>query len=204
MVNRCLNPPACHLFGAAPQRLGHRRVVVRRVLGVVDVVGGLGQLERQLVLSTGRTESEVIRAIWCSGSASHHNPRRLGPSCGVIVHAVGVPAPEPNVLRPDVAGQEDVDAVPDVEGHRHHSVRAGQAVQAADEVGEVVQHRQVVLDADHVLRHQRDGSTAVRVPPHMPYIWCRTLSFPAHSDRITRAALRRCLTSRYEDGSSIM
>lgn len=36
--------------------------------------------------------------------------------------------------------QEDVDPLPDAEGQCHHAVGAGLAVQAADEVREVIQH----------------------------------------------------------------
>lgn len=79
---------------------------------------------------------------------------------------------KPEVLRGHVAVQEDVDAwnetnvevvdvlcaevtcskgggfeltFPDAEGHGDHSVGAGDSVQAADEVRQVVQHTQVVL-----------------------------------------------------------
>ena len=42
--------------------------------------------------STCRADNpEVVTAIWCSGSALHHNPRRLGPSCWRVVHDVGCP-----------------------------------------------------------------------------------------------------------------
>jgi len=53
---------------------------------------------------------------------------------------------EPKVLGRDEARQEDIDALAATEWHRHHSVCAWHTVQAADKVGEVVEHRQVVLD----------------------------------------------------------
>mmetsp|Transcript_62608 Transcript_62608/g.147236 ORF Transcript_62608/g.147236 Transcript_62608/m.147236 type:complete len:458 (-) Transcript_62608:690-2063(-) len=53
--------------------------------------------------------------------------------------------PETKVLRGDEACEEDVDAVADVEGHGDDAIRARHAVEHADEVGEVVQHCQVVL-----------------------------------------------------------
>ncbi len=59
--------------------------------------------------------------------------------------------PEAQVLGGDEAGQEDVDALAHTEGHGDHSVRARLAVEAADEVREVVEHRQVVLHHNHVL-----------------------------------------------------
>ena len=58
---------------------------------------------------------------------------------------------EAKVLRGNVAGEEDVDALADREGHGDHAVGAGHAVEAADEVREVVEHGQVVLHADDVL-----------------------------------------------------
>mmetsp|Transcript_192 Transcript_192/g.660 ORF Transcript_192/g.660 Transcript_192/m.660 type:complete len:544 (-) Transcript_192:139-1770(-) len=53
------------------------------------------------------------------------------------------------VLSGNEASQEDIDAVAHSERHRHHTVRTGGAVQAADEVTEVVQDRQIVLNRDH-------------------------------------------------------
>ena len=41
--------------------------------------------------------------------------------------------------------------LPHREGHGDDAIRAGLAVQAADEVGQVVQHRQVVLHGHHIL-----------------------------------------------------
>ena len=38
----------------------------------------------------------------------------------------------------------------DAEGHSDHSIGSRHAVQAADEVGEVVEHRQIVLHHDDV------------------------------------------------------
>jgi hypothetical protein len=57
---------------------------------------------------------------------------------------------EAEVFRRDEAGKEDVDALAHRERHRHDAVRAWRPVQHADKVGEVVQHREVVLDDDDV------------------------------------------------------
>ena len=46
--------------------------------------------------------------------------------------------------------QEDIDAFTDGEGHRHHPVDAGLAVQDADEVGQVVQDGKIVLHYNDV------------------------------------------------------
>ena len=48
------------------------------------------------------------------------------------------------------ASQERRRTFADAEGQRHHTVGAGHAVQHADEVGQVVEHAQVVLDSDDV------------------------------------------------------
>eukprot|EP00968_Pinguiococcus_pyrenoidosus_P004549 scaffold301_cov243-Pinguiococcus_pyrenoidosus.AAC.54 len=58
---------------------------------------------------------------------------------------------EPQVLRGDEAGQEDVDALAHRERHGHDTVRARRAIQAADEVAQVVQNGQVVLHHEDVL-----------------------------------------------------
>lgn len=77
---------------------------------------------------------------------------------------------EAEVLGGHEAGQKDVDAFPHAEGHCHHPVRARLAVQAAYEIRQVVQHRQVVLHhydvlslpqqvPYHLRHHQRPRST---------------------------------------------
>ncbi len=58
---------------------------------------------------------------------------------------------ESQVLGGHKAGQEDVDAFSNAEGHSHHPVRSRLAVQAADEVRQVIQHCQIVLHHNHVL-----------------------------------------------------
>mmetsp|Transcript_16970 Transcript_16970/g.36917 ORF Transcript_16970/g.36917 Transcript_16970/m.36917 type:complete len:509 (-) Transcript_16970:689-2215(-) len=58
---------------------------------------------------------------------------------------------EAQVLGGHEPREEDVDALAHAEGERHHAVGAGLAVQAADEVGEVIEDAQVVLHDNHVL-----------------------------------------------------
>mmetsp|Transcript_20895 Transcript_20895/g.53905 ORF Transcript_20895/g.53905 Transcript_20895/m.53905 type:complete len:308 (+) Transcript_20895:927-1850(+) len=69
---------------------------------------------------------------------------------------------EAQVLGGDEAGKENVDTLAHREGHRHHAVRTGHAVEAAHEVGEVVEHAQVVLDANHVALGMQQGADAAR------------------------------------------
>ena len=61
--------------------------------------------------------------------------------------------PEPQVFGGHEPGEEDVDALANPEGHCDDAVRAWFAVQAADVIRQVVQHRQVVLHDDDVLLH---------------------------------------------------
>mmetsp|Transcript_25210 Transcript_25210/g.64046 ORF Transcript_25210/g.64046 Transcript_25210/m.64046 type:complete len:241 (-) Transcript_25210:765-1487(-) len=56
---------------------------------------------------------------------------------------------ETKVLRWDKSSEENVDTLAHGEGHGDDAVGAGHAVEAADEVGEVVEDGKVVLHADH-------------------------------------------------------
>eukprot|EP00955_Chlamydomonas_euryale_P024458 257810-Chlamydomonas_euryale.AAC.1 len=113
------------------ERLGHRRVLVKRKLLVGVLRDRLNHLERERLVA------------------------------------------EAQVLRRDKAREEHVDALAHAKGQRHDAVRAWLAVQAADKVRQVVEHRQVVLDddnvrvdgkqfADDLLGERRGGSVWVR------------------------------------------
>ena len=80
------------------------------------------------------------------------------------------PLPASSILRAehqkgyDSPFEEDVDAVPDGEGHGDDAVSAGHAVETADVVGQVVQDGQIVLDDNDVclVAHQLpDGQGGV-------------------------------------------
>ena len=58
---------------------------------------------------------------------------------------------EPQVLRWDEPVQEDVDALPDGEGHSNDAVGSRHPIQAAHEIREIVEHREVVLYNNDVL-----------------------------------------------------
>lgn len=60
------------------------------------------------------------------------------------------PVAETKVLRGNPASEEDVDAFADREGHGHDTVGTRDTVEDADEVGEVVQHGEIVLDNNDV------------------------------------------------------
>src|SRR5262245_53408226 len=51
--------------------------------------------------------------------------------------------------------QKDVDAFTHTEWHSHHTIGAGLAVQTANEVGEVIEHAQIVLHHHHVSGENR-------------------------------------------------
>ena len=57
---------------------------------------------------------------------------------------------ETQVLRRHKTGEENVDAFANGEGHGDDAVRPGLPVQAANEVGQVIEHGQIVLDDDDV------------------------------------------------------
>lgn len=57
---------------------------------------------------------------------------------------------EPQVLRGHEPCQEDVDALPNAEWHRYHTVGRRGSVQTADEVGQVVQDGQIVFHHEDV------------------------------------------------------
>jgi hypothetical protein len=63
-----------------------------------------------------------------------------------------------------LTSQEDVDALAHAEWQRDDAVRAGLAVQAADEVREVVQHGQVVLHHNHIALLVRLALLAQQLP----------------------------------------
>mmetsp|Transcript_22633 Transcript_22633/g.55829 ORF Transcript_22633/g.55829 Transcript_22633/m.55829 type:complete len:494 (-) Transcript_22633:8-1489(-) len=65
--------------------------------------------------------------------------------------------PESEVLGGNEAVEEDVDALPHRERGRDHAVDPRAPPQTADEVGQVVQHRQVVLNHDDVVVVFDDG-----------------------------------------------
>mmetsp|Transcript_36848 Transcript_36848/g.75170 ORF Transcript_36848/g.75170 Transcript_36848/m.75170 type:complete len:414 (+) Transcript_36848:691-1932(+) len=57
---------------------------------------------------------------------------------------------EPKVLGGNEPGEEGVDTHPNAERHGDNAVPSGLAVQDADVVGEIIQHREVVLHHEHV------------------------------------------------------
>ena len=58
---------------------------------------------------------------------------------------------DPNLQLICNAIKEDVDPLADGGGHGHDAVRPGDPVEAADEVGQVVQHGEVVLHDNNVV-----------------------------------------------------
>mmetsp|Transcript_35444 Transcript_35444/g.88930 ORF Transcript_35444/g.88930 Transcript_35444/m.88930 type:complete len:416 (+) Transcript_35444:840-2087(+) len=77
---------------------------------------------------------------------------------------------EAQVLGGHKAGQEDVDALPHAERQCDHAVRTWLAVQAADEVGKVVQHREVVLHDDHKLVGAQQVADHLRRLHALPHV----------------------------------
>jgi hypothetical protein len=99
-----------------------------------------------------------------------------------------------------VAGEEGVDALADAHGERDDAVDALLAVQHTDEVRQVVEDREIVLDADDVAGREKGGrGNKGRIR------WGETGNLESvRRSRTVLAAFSRCLISRYDDGSSIM
>ena len=68
-----LQPVVAELVDQRLQDVAGVPVLAQRLVDVLDVEAG--QQAGQPLLGLEGAQSEVIRAIWCSGSASRHNPR---------------------------------------------------------------------------------------------------------------------------------